>query len=455
MTGVFVVEQTPSWTLLGWAMGLEPQLQLPILSEWATAALGGAALLTGIAASLLLITSILLLGECLAAWRPTRVPLSILQTDKDQFGNRLSVAAPRTAILVPAHNEAAVITQTLADIQDQLRQDSSLAQAELWVIADNCDDATAELSRQAGANVVERQSHTDRGKGYALDYGLQQIAAASAELPEIVVMVDADCRVHAGAIAALVKTVMRHQRPVQGNYHMTLSTEAKAEAGIKDRITVFATKVKNEVRSLGLSQLGLPCLLVGTGMAFPWSALQSISLASGELVEDMKLGFDLAIAQQSPIFCREAVITADLPQTQAAARSQRTRWEHGRLDLTRRYWPKLMREGLRQGRFGLVALALDMAILPLSLLVTLWFMLSCIALALGCLGSWTPLAICMAAGLCIVGAILLAWLQVGRQVLPFNQLLLVPMFILWKLPIFLSFVFNPQRSWVRTERDPV
>lgn len=73
----------------------------------------------------------------------------------------------------------------------------------------------------------------------------------------------------------------------------------------------------------------------------------------------MKLGLDLAIAQYPPQFCLEAVVTASLPQGKAAAQSQRTRWEHGRLDLTRRYWPKLMALGLAQGRLGLIALALD------------------------------------------------------------------------------------------------
>ena len=411
----------------------------PELAQWisATVAIGEWLLL--IISGSLLIVSMLLLGECLAAWLPSQ-----RQTEQTL------ATAPRAVVLMPAHNEAAVITETLMGVQHQLRQDAYLSQSELWVIADNCNDATAELARQAGAQVLERNHSVARGKGYALDFGLQQMALNP---PEVVVMIDADCQVHAGAIAALVKAATRHQRPIQGNYYMTLPEASPVASGLKDRITTFAARVKNEVRSSGLSNLGLPCLLVGSGMAFPWDCLRSVNLASGELVEDMKLGFDLAISHQSPMFCREAVVTANLPNNEEAAQSQRTRWEHGRLDLTRRYWPKLMAMGLRQGRLGLIALALDMAILPLSLLVTLWLMLTFITAVFSTVASFTPLLTCLASGACIAIAILLAWVQVGRQVLPLRQLLLVPVFIFWKLPIFLRFVFNPQSSWVRTERD--
>lgn len=410
---------------------------------WVSAALPlGESLLLVLTSSLLII-SMLLLGECLAAWLP---PIK-------RSATTASTAPPPSVILMPAHDEATVITETVMAIQHQLRQDPYLSQTELWVIADNCSDATAELARQAGAQVWERIDATARGKGYALDFGLRQMAPTP---PEVVVMIDADCRVQPGAIAALVQAAMLHQRPIQGNYYMVLpgGNSPSETAGLKDRITAFATRVKNEVRSAGLSQLGMPCLLVGAGMAFPWQCLQSVNLASGELVEDMKLGFDLAIAQQPPLFCREAIITADLPQNEAAAQSQRTRWEHGRLDLSRRYWPKLIAASLQQGRLGPISLALDMAILPLSLLVTFWVMLTAVTAVFSQVGGGVaPLKVCLASGSCIGAAVLLAWIQVGRQVLPLRQLLLVPVFILWKLPIFLRFLVKPQRHWVRTERD--
>lgn len=406
-------------------------------------------------ALLLAAVTFMLLLECVAALLP------------DDFGAAdLALpcpSAPAAAILMPAHNEATVIGQSLQPVLAELKQDPYLARSQVWVIADNCTDDTAQLARRAGAKVLERQNSEQRGKGYALDFGLRHLAQSfspsaveqptaerSAGPPQVVVMLDADCQVQPGAIAALVRAAIDQNLPIQGNYIMTLPPEA----GLKDRITAFATRVKNGTRLAGLSRLGLPCLLTGTGMAFPWAALQSVSLASGDLVEDMKLGFDLVIAQHPPQFCGAATITAALPQTEAAAQSQRTRWEHGRLDLTRRYWPKLMAAGLRQGRLGPIALALDMAILPLSLLVVTWAGVSFASLVLSlATGQAGPLATCGLAGAGLALAILLSWLQVGWQVLPLGQLLLVPLFVIWKLPIYLTFLTRPQRGWVRTERD--
>ena len=36
-----------------------------------------------------------------------------------------------------------------------------------------------------------------------------------------------------------------------------------------------------------LALLGLPCLLTGTGMAFPWELIRGANLATGNIVEDM------------------------------------------------------------------------------------------------------------------------------------------------------------------------
>ena len=73
-------------------------------------------------------------------------------------------ALPRTAIVVPAHNEEEGIGKTLRSIQDEIAGDSSI---ELFVIADNCTDATAHRAAQGSATVLERHDLNQRGKGHA------------------------------------------------------------------------------------------------------------------------------------------------------------------------------------------------------------------------------------------------------------------------------------------------
>ena len=101
----------------------------------------------------------------------------------------------RLAVLVPAHNESAGLLPTLADIQSQLSPGDRLL-----VIADNCTDDTAVVARTAGAEVIERRDTEKLGKGYALDFGLRRL---SLDPPEIVIFVDADCRVECDTIDRL------------------------------------------------------------------------------------------------------------------------------------------------------------------------------------------------------------------------------------------------------------
>lgn len=371
--------------------------------------------------------------ESLAAFLPSR-----------NRTNETGEPRPRTAVLMPAHNEASGIGATLETLLPQLT-----SQDRLIVIADNCSDETAAIARTAGATVIERTDYERKGKGYALDYGLRFIEA---DPPEVVVMADADCIVQEGAIERVVRLAKAMARPAQTTYLM----EQPANPGPKDAVSALAFMVKNLVRPRGLERLGLPCLLYGTAMAFPWSVIASAPLASGNIVEDMQLAIDLALAGHPPIFCSQAKVIGRLPQQKQAAEGQRVRWEHGHLQTLLTQVPLLLKEAIRQKRFDLFAIALDLSIPPISLLVLMWVAFMAIAVLAGVLGaSWLPASVLAIEGLLLFTAIVGAWLKFGRADLPLMALLGVPAYILWKVPLYLTFLVRPQTKWIRTERDPV
>ncbi|MGB3199492.1 MAG: glycosyltransferase family 2 protein [Nodosilinea sp.] len=383
---------------------------------------------------LLLVTSAFLALECLAAL-PSRTPAPA--------NPALALPADLAlAVLVPAHNEAGGISPTLATITPQLRPGDRLV-----VVADNCTDATAAEARQAGATVIERQDLTQRGKGYALDFGLRYLAN---DAPDVVIFVDADCILHPGGLATLVSQAQRTKRPVQAVYLM----EKPANPGLKDGISAFAFKVKNWVRPLGLYQLGQPCLLTGTGIALPWAAATSVSIASGHIVEDMKLGLDLALAGYAPQFCQAARVTSRLPSGEQAATTQRTRWEHGHLQIFIEYVPKLLGQALKQRRPDLLALALELSVLPITLQVLAVVAIALLSLVLAIAGlSWLPAYLALGALACLVAVIGLAWLGYGRADLSLRDILGVPAYMLSKSSIFSKFLTKPEQSWIRTDRD--
>lgn len=350
---------------------------------------------------------------------------------------------PNLVVLVPAHNEAPFIQETIESLGRQIRQNDRLI-----VIADNCTDKTAEIARACGAMVIERVEANPmlRGKGYALDFGLRFIADTP---PDVVIMVDGDCVVSPGTIERIATKAYQTQRPVQATYMM----RPPEHPALKDHISALAVTVKNQVRPLGLHRLGLPNLLTGSGMAFPWRAIQQISLAGSKTCDDMQTSIDLAIAGYPASYCPNTRVIGRL-MAKKSAFSQRSRWEHGHLEMFASQVPRLIGESFKQKRFDLLTLALEVAVPPLALLVMGWLVISIIATLNGLLtGFWLPKILLGVGGMMLTTGFLGSWWKFGRSYLTPKQLLGVPLYALWKVPLYISYVLKPQTRWLRTERD--
>lgn len=349
---------------------------------------------------------------------------------------------PRIAVLIPAHNEEAGLLATLESLQPQLVKGDRIL-----VVADNCHDRTADVARRAGADVVERSHAELRGKGYALDFGMSAMAV---DPPDIVVIVDADCIVGDGAVARVACLAAQHQRPVQALYLM----HAPADSGPLKKIAEFAWVVKNKVRPLGWLRLGWPCQLMGTGMAFPWKTLRDARLATGHIVEDMKLGMDLALAGTAPMFCPHAVVHSHFPASKDGTSSQRTRWEHGHLSMIASTAPATLVAGLRRGSASLFGFGLDLCVPPLSLLVLLVSGLTGGSLVLALFGGpIAPLVLGLLSMCSLSAAVLMAWRRDGRTVLSVKELAMAAVYVVAKIPLYFRFLFQRQVAWVRSKRD--
>ena len=268
--------------------------------------------------------------------------------------------------------------------------------------------------------------------------------------PAAVVILDADCIAAAEALQRLAATSLASGRPVQALYLMHPPPGARLEM----RIAAFAWIVKNKLRPLGAAVLGGPCQLMGTGMAFPWPMLRDASLASGHLVEDMQLGLDLARAGAPPLFCPAASVSSVFPLDRAAARTQRTRWEHGHLMTLLGVGPRLFALGLTRGRPALMAMALDLMVPPLAALVLLLGALAVVDAAWWLVANEpTPFIVAVVAFLLVDAAVLVAWGREGRRLLGVRELFGLPLYIAAKLPMYLRLLGKRQVEWVRTKRD--
>ena len=353
------------------------------------------------------------------------------------------LAAPkRIAVIVPAHNESSGIVPTIEDIKPQLGTGDRLI-----VIADNCSDDTAAVAIAAGAEVTTRHDLTQIGKGYALGWGINYVTP---DPPDFVIFIDADCRIQSDMIARLRTACDKLQHPLQACFMM----KAPKDSAIDHRFAEFAWIIRNWVRPLGLRYLNFPVQLMGTGMIFPWDVIRSAPLASGNLVEDLKLGLDLAAVGKAPYFFPFVMGTSEFPMSEKGTDSQRQRWVQGHIGMILKGVPRLLFLAITKRNLELFVLTLDLAVPPLSLLGLLIagvFMLTCLAALLGV--SSVLALIAAANGMVFALAVLLAWFKFGKDVLPARAVPSMGLLALKKLRLYFQLLLGrTAANWVRTDR---
>ncbi|MCK1642964.1 glycosyltransferase [Bradyrhizobium sp. 157] len=349
----------------------------------------------------------------------------------------------RVAVIVPAHNESVGLVPTLQDVKPQLG-----AGDRLIVVADNCTDDTAEIAAASGAEVIIRNDPERIGKGFAMGWGITHL---SQDPPDFVLFVDADCRIQADLVEGLKRACHQVQRPVQALFMM----RSAENSPINHSFAEFAWVLRNWVRPLGLRNLRGPVQLMGTGMMFPWNAISSVPLASGHLVEDLKLGLDLAEAGKAPYFFPFVRVTSTFPTSAKGTESQRQRWVQGHLGTIGKFVPRLFTVGLMRGDINVLVLTLDLLVPPLSLLALLMVVTMVMTSSVTLLGgSWLPTLIAGGNLLGFILCVVLAWFKFGRQVFPAHELLSFGSFALKKIGFYGRMLIGGTASqWIRTDRS--
>lgn len=347
---------------------------------------------------------------------------------------------PSTTILMPAHDEDATIDSTLRRLAPILSDN-----IRLLVVADNCSDDTAQLVRSAGHEVVERSDPEKIGKGHALAFGRDHLRAAATAC---VIVFDADCETDARSIEALAKCCVADNAVVQASDVLRPDLLASP----KVQISSFAFWIKNVVRQRGAQRLGGGAVLMGTGMAFPWTIFESAPLATSNLVEDLALGIYLTETGRAPVFLEQAMVVS-AAATESATLGQRTRWEHGFLATAKSHGLRALRGGIGSGNGKLFRLGLHLLVPPLALLMVAAFAaMALLGVAAFVTEYWSAFwALAMAMAIASI-AVLLNWLIGGRKWLGFVALLRLPLYVVWKIPVYLRFVKGRSDTWTRTER---
>ena len=353
--------------------------------------------------------------------------------------------AARFAILVPAHNEIAVIGKLLESL-DSL--DYPNEQYTVCVVADNCTDMTAEFVRSYGrAHVYERFDQERRGKGFALNWLLQQLEQEQLVFDAYVVL-DADSIVDPAFLRAMDYGLSQGAQALQAHNTVLNATDSPSTA-----LRWLALSLMNHVRPLGRNGLGASSTLTGNGMCLSHQLLERYPWQSFGLAEDYHYYLMLVQHGEKVLYMPEALVRSEMPLTFEQMRTQDIRWEvpQGAGSVWKVTWQLLKGAISKHDLKRIEAIA---ELLTPSFSYLLAGSLLMLAASLLC---WSLLDLLV--GLALVGGILYylssAFVLLHPPRTVFRALASAPRFMFWKLWVVLVLKRSkkPPTEWIRTSRN--
>ena len=249
------------------------------------------------------------------------------------------------AILISARNESLVIGQLLDSIDGQSYPKEHLR---VFIVADNCTDSTAQISRERGAIVYERNDLKKIGKGYALDFLLKNIDRDyGLDCIDAFIVLDADNILDSGYVRAMNQTYC-------DGYNVTTSYRNSKNYGDNWLSAAYGLWFMREARFLNNSRqlLGTSCAVSGTGFLFSRKLIERFGgWKYFLLTEDIEFTVNCIISGEKIGYCEEAILYDEQPVTFKQSWAQRLRWSKGFLQVWANYGKKLVR-GIVNGVYG-------------------------------------------------------------------------------------------------------
>ena len=242
--------------------------------------------------------------------------------------------------MVAAHNEQAVISQMVESLKFL---DYPKELFDIFVIADNCSDSTAELAAASGARVYERTDTANIGKGYALDWMFKQLYVME-ETYDAVCVFDADNLVCGRFLKEMNNKLCKGHKAIQGY----LDSKNPFDTWVSSSYTI-AFWLSNRTFQLPRYNLGLSCGLCGTGFCISMDLLREVGWGTTSLTEDLEFTMKLALNNYKVVWAGDAVVYDEKPLTLRQSWRQRTRWMQGHADCARKYLPSLFKKAFNEG----------------------------------------------------------------------------------------------------------
>ena len=234
----------------------------------------------------------------------------------------------RFMAIIPAHNESAVVANLVESLKNQNYPKELY---DVYVIADNCTDDTAEKARKAGAIVYERFDETKKTKGFALQWFLAQKIEENAPYDAFCVF-DADNIADSNFLKAMNKKLNQGETVVQGYRDIKNPSDNWITAGY----AIFYWTM-NRFYHLARYNVGLSPLLNGTGFMVRFDIIKETGWDTKTLTEDIEFSLKNIIEGRKLGWATDAIVYDEQPTGFKQSWSQRTRWTVGHIQCMKEY----------------------------------------------------------------------------------------------------------------------
>lgn len=234
----------------------------------------------------------------------------------------------RLAIITAAHNEEKVIFETVKSI---FGNDYPKKLFEVFVVADNCTDKTAEVAKNAGATVWERNDSAHIGKGYAIFTAFKKILSEEKQY-DAVVIIDADNITDKNFLKETACSLQGECMAVQGCIKAKNPYSSWVSAAY--HITHLCL---NTLYQKARHNIDFPVQLNGTGFALKTELIKNLSWDLSCLTEDMEITVKMALSGIYASYNENAVVYDEKPVDFKTSYNQRIRWMQGQSDVLSRF----------------------------------------------------------------------------------------------------------------------
>lgn len=234
----------------------------------------------------------------------------------------------RFMAIIPAHNEETVVGNLVESLK-KLKYPDDLY--DIYVIADNCTDKTAEVAKNAGAIVYERFDEKHKTKGYALQWFLKQKIDEDAPFDAFCIF-DADNIVDENFLNVMNKKLCQGEEVVQGYKDIKNPSDSWVSAGY----AIFYWTM-HRFYHLARYNIGLSPLMNGTGFMVKFDVIKPHGWDTKTLTEDIEFSLKRIIAGKRLGWAKDAIVYDEQPVGFKQSWSQRERWTVGHMQCLKEY----------------------------------------------------------------------------------------------------------------------